>query len=142
MINQRFNSLRACFVNCSLKADADESHTRKLLERAAGVMASEGVETEIIHARHHNIAFGMAKDLSDCGWLGEIGPGPSYGDEIDGSDVPAGYDSEFTNKNTTFMAWNLMHMAKLLNDAGGIPAVGNIGDTWQTVSNAADQTPA
>ena len=42
---------------------------------------------------------------ADCGWLGEIGPGPSYGDEVEGSDVPAGFDSEFTNKNATIMTW-------------------------------------
>ena len=42
---------------------------------------------------------------ADCGWIGEIGPGPSYGDVIEGSDVPVGYDSEFTYKNCTIMSW-------------------------------------
>lgn len=74
---------------------------------------------------------------ADCGWLGEIGPGPSYGDDVDGSDVPAGFDSEFTNKNTTYMVWNLLHTARMLKDAGGIPAYGNTADTWQAVPNAA-----
>ncbi|MGA9277144.1 flavodoxin family protein [Ilumatobacter sp.] len=78
---------------------------------------------------------------ADCGWLGEIGPGPSYGDEIEGSAVPAGYDSEFTNKNATIMAWNLMHTAKMLADQGGFPVGGNVADTWQDVTNAADQDP-
>ncbi len=74
---------------------------------------------------------------ADCGWLGEIGPGPSYGDDVEGSDVPAGYDSEFTNKNTTYMAWNLLHTARMLKDAGGLPAHGNTAATWQQVPNAA-----
>ncbi len=78
---------------------------------------------------------------ADCGWLGDIGPGPSYGDIVDGSDSPAGYDSEFTNKNTTFMAWNLMHVARLLKDQGGLPTQGNNPDTWRDVTNAADQHP-
>jgi multimeric flavodoxin WrbA len=65
---------------------------------------------------------------ADAGWLGEIGPGPSYGDEIDGKYV--GYDNDFTNRNTTFMTWNLMHMAKMLKDAGGIPAYGNQKNAW------------
>jgi len=78
---------------------------------------------------------------ADCGWLGEIGPGPSYGDEIEGSDVPAGYDSEFTNKNATIMAWNLMHTAKMLQDRGGFPVGGNVADTWRDFTNAADQDP-
>ena len=65
---------------------------------------------------------------ADAGWIGEIGPGPSYGDEIDGKKV--GLDNDFTNRNTTFMTWNLLHMAKLLKDAGGIPAYGNQRKEW------------
>jgi len=81
---------------------------------------------------------------ADCGWIGEAGPGPSYGDtEWRGEklDSPAGYDSEFTNRNTTFMAWNLMHIAKMLKNQGGIPAEGNSTDDWHNVTNAADQNP-
>lgn len=79
---------------------------------------------------------------ADCAWLGEAGPGPSYGDtEWKGEklDVPAGYDNEFTNRNTTFMAWNLMHAAKILKDAGGFPAKGNTTSDWKSVVNAEDQ---
>lgn len=65
---------------------------------------------------------------ADAAWLGEIGPGPSYGDDVDGK--RAGFDNDFTNRNTTFMTWNLMHMAKLLKDTGGIPAHGNQRDKW------------
>ena len=58
---------------------------------------------------------------ADAGWIGEAGPGPSYGDDNeDGTKV--GFDNDFTNRNTTFMTWNLMHVAKLLKDNGGIPA--------------------
>ena len=52
-----------------------------------------------------------------------------------------GYDSEFTNKNATIMAWNLMHTAKMLNDLGGFPVGGNDAETWRDVTNAADQDP-
>ncbi|EAR52806.1 hypothetical protein OG2516_01229 [Oceanicola granulosus HTCC2516] len=59
---------------------------------------------------------------ADCGWIGEAGPGPSYGDEQeDGGRV--GYDNAFTARNTTIMAHNLLHVARLL--AGGIPNEGN-----------------
>ncbi len=209
----------------------------RLMKRAAGVMETEGVTVDMIHAREHDIAFGMDTDMTehgievddwpklqarvdaadilvigtpiwlgakssvatmvverlyassaetndkgqykyygktagcvvtgnedgvkacardvlyamahigytippapDCGWLGEIGPGPSYGDVVDGQNAPAGYDSEFTNKNTTIMAWNLMHTARLLRDAGGFPTPGNAGD-WEQVTNAVDQRP-
>jgi multimeric flavodoxin WrbA len=63
---------------------------------------------------------------ADAGWIGEAGPGPSYLDEGSG-----GPENDFTNRNTTFMTWNLMHLAKLLKDAGGIPAYGNQLAAWQ-----------
>ncbi|MEX0900745.1 MAG: NAD(P)H-dependent oxidoreductase [Gammaproteobacteria bacterium] len=67
---------------------------------------------------------------ADAGWIGEAGPGPSYGDEKkDGSRV--GFDNTFTQRNTQFMAWNLMHLARLLKDAGGIPAHGNLPAEWE-----------
>lgn len=236
MASTDFSNISAVLLNCSLKPDPSESHTRRLLNRIGGIMRSEGVAVDSIHLREHAVAFGMAKDLSDsepdewpaiqerimaadilvlgtpiwlgvkssvatlaierlyaysaetndkgqylyygktagcvvtgnedgvkavametlyalqhigytippqadCGWLGAIGPGPSYGDEIEGESSPAGYDSEFTNKNATFMTWNLMHTAKMLKDAGGLPAIGNTADSWTKVSNAADQSP-
>ena len=62
---------------------------------------------------------------ADAGWIGEAGPGPSYLDEGSG-----GPENDFTNRNTTFAAWNLMHMARRLKDAGGIPAHGNQPQEW------------
>ncbi len=62
---------------------------------------------------------------ADAAWLGEAGPGPSYLDAGSG-----GPENDFTNRNTTFMTWNLMHMARLLKDAGGIPAHGNQRSKW------------
>lgn len=62
---------------------------------------------------------------ADAGWIGEAGPGPSYADEKSG-----GPENDFTQRNITFMTWNLMHMAKLLKDAGGIPAHGNQRSEW------------
>jgi multimeric flavodoxin WrbA len=66
---------------------------------------------------------------ADAGWIGEAGPGPSYGDD-DGKGGKFGLDNDFTNRNTTFMTWNLMHLAKLLKDNGGIPAYGNQRSEW------------
>lgn len=65
---------------------------------------------------------------ADAGWIGEVGPGPSYGDtKDDGGRV--GLDSDFTNRNTTFMTWNLMHLAAILKSSP-IPAFGNLPDEW------------
>ena len=233
-----FRGLRALLLNCSLKGDPGDSHTMRLLRRAGGIMAAEGVEVDVIHMLDHVVPAGMAMDLTDsgaerddwpgiharimdadilvigtpiwlgvkssvctlavermyassgetndagqylyygktagcvvtgnedgikacsmevlyamshigytippqadCGWIGEAGPGPSYGDEVDGSDSPVGYDNDFTNRNTTFMAWNLMHTAKMLRDAGGFPSGGNRADSWREFTNAVDQPP-
>ncbi len=238
MTNTDFSDLSALFLNCSLKSDAAESHTMRLMLRAAGIMSAEGVSVNIENVLDHNVAFGMQIDMTehgasvddwpalqakveaadilvigspiwlgakssvatlaiermyassgeqndkgqylyygktggcvvtgnedgvkavardilyalqhigymippaaDCGWLGDIGPGPSYGDQVDGQRQPAGYASEFTNKNTTIMAWNLMHAARMLKDIGGFPSKGNEVGEWSHVTNAADQNP-
>jgi len=62
---------------------------------------------------------------ADAGWIGEAGPGPSYLDPGSG-----GPDNDFTNRNATFMTWNLLHAARMLKDAGGIPAHGNQRSEW------------
>jgi len=62
---------------------------------------------------------------ADAGWIGEAGPGPSYLDPGSG-----GPQNDFTNRNTTFMTWNLLHVARMLKDAGGMPAHGNQRAKW------------
>ncbi|AXE81668.1 flavodoxin family protein [Streptomyces atratus] len=62
---------------------------------------------------------------ADAGWIGEAGPGPSYLDPGSG-----GPENDFTNRNTSFMAWNLMHLAMMLRRANGIPAHGNQRSEW------------
>lgn len=66
---------------------------------------------------------------ADAGWIGEAGPGPSYGDEQEDG-TRTGFDNDFTNRNTTFMTWNLLHTARMLKDAGGFPAFGNQRKEW------------
>ena len=62
---------------------------------------------------------------ADAGWIGEAGPGPSYLDPGSG-----GPQNDFTNRNTTFMTWNLLHVARMLRAADGIPAHGNQRSEW------------
>ncbi|NIA70030.1 flavodoxin family protein [Pelagibius litoralis] len=62
---------------------------------------------------------------ADAAWLGEAGPGPSYLDAGSG-----GPENDFTNRNTTFLTWNLMHLARMLKDAGGFPVHGNQRSLW------------
>ncbi|MFG2890152.1 flavodoxin family protein [Streptomyces sp. NPDC048248] len=62
---------------------------------------------------------------ADAGWIGEAGPGPSYLDPGSG-----GPENDFTNRNAAFMTWNLLHVAAMLKQAGGIPAHGNQRSQW------------
>ncbi|MGH3545855.1 MAG: flavodoxin family protein [Mycobacteriales bacterium] len=63
---------------------------------------------------------------ADAGWIGEVGPGPSYSDPGSG-----GPENDFTNRNTSFATWNMMHLAATLKRAGGFPTNGNQPDVWQ-----------
>ena len=220
MSTDRFNGLRAAFVNCSLKPSPERSHTAGLMTVSARIMREQGVTVDEIRAVDHDIAPGVQPDMrehgwksddwpaltgrilaadilvigtpiwlgdkssvctrvverlyalsgelndkgqsvfygrvggvvvtgnedgvkhvamnvlyslqhlgyvvppqADTGWIGEAGPGPSYLDAGSG-----GPENEFTQRNTSIMTWNLMHMAALLRDAGGIPAAGNSRD--------------
>ena len=78
----------------------------------------------VLYSLQH-VGFTIPPD-ADAGWIGPIGPGPSYLDEGSG-----GPESDFTNQNLTFMTYNLMHFAKMIKDAGGIPTVGNVPKKWQ-----------
>lgn len=221
-----FSDLKAVTVNCSLKRNPDESHTRLLISVAEEIMRKSGVSVEIIHAMAHQIVPGIYPDMTeygwdrddwpklwpviegadililatpiwlgeessvcrilierlyamsgmlnakgqslyygkvggtvvtgnedgvkhcamttlyalqhlgytippqaDCGWIGEAGPGPSYGDEGEGG--PIGFDNDFTQRNTTIMTWNLMHLARILKDAGGYSNHGNNREAWK-----------
>jgi multimeric flavodoxin WrbA len=72
---------------------------------------------------------------ADAGWIGEAGPGPSYGDD------GIGLDNDFTNRNTTFMTFNLMHVARMLKDAGGFPAHGNQRSEWDAGCRWENENP-
>ncbi|MGW8123921.1 flavodoxin family protein [Roseivirga echinicomitans] len=77
----------------------------------------------ILYALQH-IGYSIAPQ-SDCGWIGEIGPGPSYLDKESNA-----ANNDFTNRNTTFMTYNLLHLGKMLKEAGGYSAYGNSRKDW------------
>lgn len=62
---------------------------------------------------------------ADAYWTGEAGPGPSYLDANGGGEKNA-----WATRNTVFLAWNTLHLARMLTDAGGIPAYGNSTHDW------------
>jgi multimeric flavodoxin WrbA len=97
--------------------------------RTAGVLVTgneDGIKhigMNLLYSLQH-IGYAIPPN-ADAGWIGPAGPGPSYLDEDSG-----GPENEFTQRNTTFMTWNLMHMAAWLKRGGGFPAGGNSRELW------------
>ena len=73
---------------------------------------------------------------ADAGWIGEVGPGPSYLDEESNAQ-----ENDFTNRNTTFMTYNLLHLASMLKQFGGYPAYGNLPEEWDYGKRWAFENP-
>lgn len=90
--------------------------------------------SNILYSLQH-IGFAIPPQ-SDAGWIGEVGPGPSYLDKGSG-----GPENDFTNRNTTFMTYNLMHLAQMLKDAGGFPTYGNQRDKWAAGTHFGFENP-
>ncbi len=81
------------------------------------------VSAQVLYALQH---IGLTiPPQSDSYWNGEAGPGPSY---LDGE--AGGQRNAWTTRNAVFMAWNVLHQARALKDAGGIPAHGNAATLW------------
>ena len=68
-----FTSLRALFINCTLKRSPEQSHTQGLIDIAAEIMCRQGVAVEEIRAIDHDIATGVWPDMTDHGWARTIG---------------------------------------------------------------------
>lgn len=113
----------------SNSGDLNEQDQSIYYGRAGGCLITgneDGIKhcaMNILYSLQH-IGFAIPPQ-ADAGWVGEAGPGPSYLDKDSG-----GPQNDFTNRNTTFMTWNLMHVAKLLQDADGFPAYGNQRSKW------------
>ncbi len=222
MENPDFTTLKATYVNCTLKKSPEKSHTEGLMDLSAGIMEKEGAKVDRIRLTDFEVPPGVYPDMteygwgkddwptlferifdsdilvigtpiwlgekssvtqklierlysmsgnlnkkgqhlyygkvggciitgnedgakhsardiiyalqhigytippqSDAAWLGEVGPGPSYLDE--GSNA---YENDFTNRNITFMAYNLMHLANILKHQNGYPVHGNSQKKW------------
>ncbi len=81
------------------------------------------VSAQVLYALQH---IGLAiPPQADSYWTGEAGPGPSY---LDGDN--GGQQNAWATRNTVFLAWNTLHLARMLTDAGGIPAYGNSTHDW------------
>lgn len=89
---------------------------------------------DILYALQH-IGYSIPPQ-ADTGWIGEVGPGPSYLDEESGAK-----ENDFTNRNTTFMTYNLLHLAKIIKENDGYPAYGNSRKDWDNGSRWSFENP-
>jgi multimeric flavodoxin WrbA len=113
----------------SLSGELNEAGQYRYYGRAGGVVVT-GNEDGVKHVAM-NVLYSLQHlgycipPQADAGWIGEAGPGPSYLDEGSG-----GPQNDFTQRNTTFMTWNLMHLAAMLKRQGGFPVGGNQRSAW------------
>jgi len=84
----------------------------------------KAVAKQVLYALQH-VGYTIPPQ-ADAGWIGDVGPGKSYLDEGSG-----GPENDFTQRNTTFMAWNLIHVARMLREQQGYPAWGNVPSAWK-----------
>lgn len=228
-----FSTLKAAYVNCTLKKSPDVSHTQGLMDLSIQIMEKEGVSVDRIRFVDHDVATGVYPDMkehgwdtdewpelferifaadilvvgtpiwlgekssiaqklierlysmsgkqndkgqylyygkaggciitgnedgvkhcamgilyalqhigysvppqADSGWIGEVGPGASYLDEESNAK-----NNDFTNRNTTFMTYNLMHLAKMLQSNNGYSEYGNSRGDWDQGSRWSFENP-
>ena len=62
-----FSDLKALFLNCTLKASPQPSHTQGLMEAAAQLMRSEGASVDIIRVLDYHLAPGIKPDMTQHG---------------------------------------------------------------------------
>ncbi len=55
-------SLKALFLNCTLKKSPEVSHTRALIDKAVELFQDLDVDSEVVRIVDHNIAFGVSSD--------------------------------------------------------------------------------
>ena len=109
-----FSDLRALYVNCTLRPSPELSHTQGLVDVSVAIMEANGVAVDQFGAIDYDLAPGVYPDMCEHGAASDEWP-----------------ENDFTNRNTTFMTWNLLHLARLLKDAGGVPAHGNQRSLWE-----------
>jgi multimeric flavodoxin WrbA len=69
-----FSSLRALYVNCTLKRSPERSHTQGLADRSIAIMERLGVSVESVRAVDHDIASGVYPDMTEHGWARDEWP--------------------------------------------------------------------
>jgi hypothetical protein len=73
---------------------------------------------------------------ADAGWIEPAGSRPSYLDPGSG-----GPENDCTNRNTTFMKYNLLHLAQMLKAPGASPPTATNGPSGMRAADRTSQIP-
>ena len=79
------DTLKALYINCSLKRTPRLSHTDALIDKSRIILENENIQTEVIRAVDHDIAFGVQPDMTQHGW--EQDGWPPLFETINDSDI-------------------------------------------------------
>lgn len=80
-----FTGLKALFINCTLKKSPRKSNTEGLMRISMEIMEKNNVEVDYIRFVDFDVAFGMAKDMTEYGW--EKDDWPELLEKINAADI-------------------------------------------------------
>src|SRR3954462_3553177 len=162
--------LKAVLLNCTLKKSPEPSHTQGLMDIVIGHLESLDVECETLrvvdattndvgqypmynkvggvvvtgnedgaHASAETMLFNLTHlgftipPNADTYWVGDAGPGPSFLDA-------GGAQHPYTLKTASWMAHNVVHMARILREHP-IPPEGNTVPMAAMATEMEDMAP-
>lgn len=80
-----FESLKALYVNCTLKPSGRKSHTAGLMEVSGGIARREGVEVETARLVDYHFPPGVQPDMRDDGF--ENDRFPEFFEKVEAADI-------------------------------------------------------
>ncbi len=125
-----FSDLTAVTVNCSLKREPNDSHTRLLLSVAEDIMRKSGVGVTQIHAAAHQIAPGVYPDMTEHGY--DRDDWPALWPQIEVADILIVATPIWLGEESSvcrILIERLYGMSGLLNDKGQSSYYGKVGGT-------------
>jgi multimeric flavodoxin WrbA len=72
--NLDFANLKALFINTTLTRSPGNSHTQRLVDVSASIMAKQGVAVDQFRSVDHPIATGIYPDMREHGWADDAWP--------------------------------------------------------------------
>jgi len=60
-----FTSLKALFLNCTLKRSPELSHTEGLINISKAIMEKNGITVDVLRPVDHDIAYGVYPDIPE-----------------------------------------------------------------------------